>query len=117
MTNNLSDKDKKAFAFIRNKIVHYGESPSLREINEVTGGKSPRSASLVVNRLTEAGLVKRVGRQLVLLGSLSTVSTSTIDVPLVGLVACGTPIFAAENIQTHIPVSTDLAKKGFKYFF
>jgi repressor LexA len=117
MTNNLSDKDKKAFAFIRNKIVHYGESPSLREINEVTGGKSPRSASLVVNRLTEAGLVKRIGRQLILLGSLSTVSTSTIDVPLVGLVACGTPIFAAENIQTHIPVSTDLAKKGFKYFF
>ena len=50
MINNLSDKDKKAFALIRNKIIHYGESPTLREINGVTGGKSPRSASLVVEK-------------------------------------------------------------------
>ena len=56
MINNLSDKDKKAFALIRNKIIHYGESPTLREINGVTGGKSPRSASLVVDRLVE-GLI------------------------------------------------------------
>ncbi|MDD4931293.1 MAG: transcriptional repressor LexA [Candidatus Colwellbacteria bacterium] len=117
MANNLSEKDKKAFAFIRNKIVHYGESPSLREINEITGGKSPRSASLVVDRLTDAGLLKRVKGQLILIGTLSKASNSTIDVPLVGLVACGTPIFAEENIQTYIPVSTDLAKGGFKYFF
>ena len=117
MLNNLSDKDKKAFALIRNKIVHYGESPSLREINEVTGGKSPRSASLVVDRLIDAGLLKKIGRQLILIGSPSKSSNSTIDVPLVGLVACGTPIFAEENIQTYIPVSTDLAKSGFKYFF
>jgi len=117
MTNNLSEKDKKALAFIRNKIVHYGESPSLREINEVTGGKSPRSASLVIERLTDAGLLKRVGGQLILIGAPSKASNSTIDVPLVGLVACGTPIFAEENVQTYIPVSTDLAKKGFRYFF
>jgi repressor LexA len=117
MLNNLSDKDKRAFAFIRNKIVHYGESPSLREINEITGGKSPRSASLVIERLTDAGLLKRVGGQLILIGASSKASNDTINVPLVGLVACGTPIFAEENIQTYIPVSTDLAKKGFRYFF
>ena len=40
---NLNDKDKRAFALIRNKIAHYGESPTLREINDVTGGKSPRA--------------------------------------------------------------------------
>lgn len=117
MVNDLSDKDKRAFAFIRNKIIHYGESPSLREINEITGGKSPRSASLVVNRLIIAGLLKKIGGQLILIGAPSKASNSTIDVPLVGLVACGIPIFAEENIQTYIPVSTDLAKRGFKYFF
>lgn len=116
MTNNLSDKDKKAFALIRNKIIHYGESPSLREINEVTGGKSPRSASLVVDRLIEAGLLKKVGRQLVLIGTQSVASVSTINVPLIGAVTCGTPALAEENIQTYIPVSTGLAKKGSKYF-
>jgi repressor LexA len=116
MTNNLNDKDKKAFALIRNKIVHYGESPTLNEINEVTGGKSPRSASLVVNRLIEAGLIKKIGRQLILTGSQTTASISTVDVPLVGTVTCGAPVLAEENIQAYIPVSTGLAKKGSKYF-
>ncbi len=116
MTNNLNDKDKKAFALIRNKIVHYGESPTLNEINEVTGGRSPRSASLVVNRLIEAGLIKKIGRQLILTGSQTTASISTVDVPLVGTVTCGTPVLAEENIQAMIPVSTGLAKKGSKYF-
>ena len=114
--NNLSDKDKKAFALIRNKIVHYGESPSLREINEVTGGKSPRSASLVINRLIAAGLITKNGRSLILANTQPTDSISTVDVPLVGSVACGVPMFAEENIQARIPVSTALAKKGSKYF-
>jgi repressor LexA len=114
--NNLSDKDKKAFALIRNKIIHYGKSPTLSEINEVTGGKSPRSASLVIDRLIEAKMIKKNGRNISLVSSLSTNSVSTINVPLVGSVACGTPLFAEENIQTHIQVSLALAKKGFTYF-
>jgi repressor LexA len=116
MTNNLSDKDKKAFALIRNKIIHYGESPTLREINEVTGGKSPRSASLVIDRLVESGLIKKNGRNIILANTYNESSVSTIDVPLVGAVACGTPIFAEENIQTYIPISTRMAKKGSTYF-
>ncbi len=116
MTNNLSDKDKKAFALIRNKIIHYGESPTLREINEVTGGKSPRSASLVIDRLVESGLIKKSGRNLILANTYNESSVSTIEVPLVGAVACGTPIFAEENIQTYISISTRMAKKGSTYF-
>lgn len=116
MTNNLSDKDKKAFALIRNKIIHYGESPTLREINEVTGGKSPRSASLVIDRLVESGLIKKNGRNIILANTYNESSVSTIDVPLVGAVACGTPIFAEENIQTYIPISIRMAKKGSTYF-
>jgi repressor LexA len=116
MINNLSDKDKRAFALIRSKIIHYGKSPTLREINGVTGGKSPRSASLVVDRLAEAGLIKKSGRGLILSNTYSDSSVSTVDIPLVGSVACGTPVFAEENIQTYIPVSTRMAQKGSKYF-
>lgn len=116
MTNNLSDKDKKALALIRNKITTYGKSPTLQEINNVTGGKSPRSASLVIDRLEKAGLVKRSGRSLVLTSPKLNNSVSTIDVPLVGAVTCGTPMLAEENIQTYISVSTELARKGSTYF-
>jgi repressor LexA len=117
MLQYLSDKDKRAFALIRNRIAHSGEKPSLREINEVTGGKSPRSASLVIDRLVKAGLLKKIGQKLILMGVASNASVSTVDVPLVGMVTCGSPVFAEENIQAHIPVSTALAKKGASYFF
>ncbi len=118
MLENLSDKDKKAFLFIRNRIVHEGKSPTLQEINEVTGGKSPRSAVLVTNRLIDAGLVRKFGRKLKLADSRSPseASVSTVRIPLVGSVACGAPLLAQENIEAFIPVSTALATKGSKYF-
>ncbi|NTW29866.1 MAG: repressor LexA [Candidatus Moranbacteria bacterium] len=116
MIQYLNDKDKRAFGLIRNKIAHFGESPTLREINEVTGGKSPRSASLVIDRLIKAGLIRKIGRQLILIGVPSNASVSTVDVPLVGAVTCGTPMLAEENVQTHIPISTAFAKKGSPHF-
>lgn len=115
--SNLNEKDKKAFAFIRNQIIHRGESPSLRELNEVTGGKSPRSASLVFERLVNAGLLSKIGNKFELCGNLAQFSINTIKVPLLGNVACGQPLLATSNIQAQISVSTALAKKGSEYFF
>jgi len=116
MIDHLSNKDKKALAFIRNSLAHDGTRPTLREINTITGDSSPRSASLVIDRLIEAGLLKKVGRELVLVGMPRNLSISTVNVPLVGSVSCGTPVLAEENIQDYIPVSTSLAKKNSKYF-
>jgi repressor LexA len=118
MLGNLSDKDKKAYHLIRNRLAHGEGSPTLREINEVTGGKSPRSAVLVVDRLINAGLVRKSGRKLKLadLEISHDISVSTVRVPLVGSVACGSPILAEENVEAMIPVSSALAKKGSKHF-
>jgi len=43
-------------------------------------------------------------------------SMQTIDIPLLGNVACGLPIFADENIEAQVPISIKLIKKGFRYF-
>src|SRR5206468_2058202 len=40
----------------------------------------------------------------------------TVDVPLVGSVACGTPLLAVENFEAHVAVSKSLARPGSKYF-
>jgi repressor LexA len=118
MLEKLSDKDKKAYLLIRNRIVHEGESPTLREVNEVTGGKSPRSAVLVIERLIDAGLVRKFGRKLKLadVNEAPQASISTVRIPLVGSVACGAPMLAEENIEAMISVSVALARKGSKYF-
>ncbi len=118
MIEYLNDKDKKVYAFIRNRLIHDGESPTLREINEVTGKSSPRSAVLVLERLGKAGLIKRSGRKIKLVSpSLAdNRSIATVDVPLVGYIAAGSPMLAEENVEAVIPVSTALARTGSKYF-
>ncbi len=118
MINDLSENDKRVFAFIRNRIIQSGDAPTLREINEVTGRSSPRSASLVIERLISAGLLKKAGRSYKLANAKRALgdSIATVDVPLVGSVACGAPILAIENIEAHIPVSTNLAKRGATHF-
>lgn len=118
MSEYLNDNDKKAYAFIRNRLIHGGKSPTLKEINEVTGKSSPRSAVLVLERLEKANLVKRVGRKVKLVspGLLDNASISTINIPLVGCIAAGSPMLAEENIEAVIPVSTALARPGSRYF-
>lgn len=116
MIDNLSDKDRRALSFIRNMIINQGRSPSLREINTVTKDSSPRSASLVIDRLIKAGLLRKKGRDLILTTERDSSSVHTVLVPLVNNVACGTPMLAEENVEAEIEVSTALAKKGFRYF-
>lgn len=40
----------------------------------------------------------------------------TINIPLLGNAACGYPLFAEENVETEIPISTRLIKKNENYF-
>lgn len=118
MLIKLTESDKKAYNLIRNKLIHEGKKPTLREINQVTGGKSPRSASIVIDRLERMGLLKKVGDNLRLTENqiLNPSSIETVNIPLVGTVTCGLPMLAEENIETFIAVSTNLAKKGSQYF-
>lgn len=115
---NLTESDRKAFNFIRNRLIRDGKKPTLQEINDITGCTSSRSASVLIDRLIKMGLLKKVGDNLRLVENsvLNPVSIETIDVPLVGTVTCGLPMLAIENIETHIPISTNLAKKGAVYF-
>jgi repressor LexA len=109
--------DKRAYSLIRNCLLETGKKPTLEEINEVTGGKSPRSASIVIDRLIRLGFLKKYGSNLKLTEKqINIASASTVNVPVVGQVACGLPILAEQNIEAYIPVSTSLVKPGTAYF-
>ena len=116
MNKNTRDKDIAVLKFIRNMFINSGIGPSLREINEVTGGKSPRSASIILDRLEKDGFIKRENGKIFSIAFEKPNSVSTINIPLVGAVPCGAPMLAEQNIETYIPVSTALAKKGSNYF-
>lgn len=118
MPGYISDSDKRVYALIRSRLVHGLGAPTLREINEITGKTSPRSAVLALERLVHAGLVRRAGGKLRLTSAslAHNSSVSTVDVPLVGSIAAGVPMLAEENVEAVIPVSTALARPGARYF-
>lgn len=117
--NKLSPKDLEMLRHIRNTLMHTGKSPSVRELQNMMEYKSPRSITVILKRLMNKGFVaRRADDQLVILHEpeIQNYNASTIDIPLVGLAACGTPLLAEEHIQAMVPVSTQLARSPYKYF-
>ena len=118
-TTAISNKELEAIREIRNSIMRVGRIPSMRELMSYLGYRSPRSASLIVNKLIKKGALRRKDDgNLQFVKSLGddTTRAQTVDIPLVGVVACGAPILAEENIQAKIPVSTKLARPPHRYF-
>ena len=116
---HLTKKELEAIRHIRNSIVHHGRTPSVRELMEALNYKSPRSAQDVLEQLAEKHVIKKFssgGYQLLRETAHGRTHVETVDVPVVGTVAAGTPILAEENIEAFIPVSTSLARSGGTYF-
>ena len=118
-TTAVTSKELEAIRKIRNSLMHVGRIPSMRELMSSLGYRSPRSASLIVEKLIKKGVLRRKeDGNLQFVKSLGddTTRAQTVDVPLVGMVSCSAPILAEENIQAQIPVSTKLARPPHRYF-
>lgn len=115
----LTHKESETIRIIRNWMIHFGQSPSRRELMRELGYKSTRSVSLIIDGLIKKGVLKKK-----ITGEIKLVNdperhehnAQTIDIPLVGVVSCGAPMLAEENIKGFIPVSTSLAHPGSKYY-
>ncbi len=120
MTNQtITPKESEAVREIRNSIMHFGRVPSMRELMSTMGYKSPRSTSLLIENLVKKGILRRKEDGALMLAKNVDDDTSraqTVDVPLIGTIACGMPIMAEENIQCMIPVSVKLARPLQRYF-
>jgi repressor LexA len=118
-TAAITSQELAAVREIRNSLMRIGRMPSLRELMSSLGYKSPRSASLIVDKLIKKGVLRRKedgGLQFIRNLAEDNTRARTVDVPLIGAVACGTPILAEENIQGMIPVSIKLAHPPHRYF-
>lgn len=119
MKQSITEKELQAVLEIRNTFVHRGKFPSARDLMKALGYRSPRSSTLMIGRLITKGFLRRRQNgslQLVKAAENNAASVKTVNIPLVGSVACGVPVLADENIEAMIPVSTDLAKPPAKYF-
>jgi len=114
----LSIKARQALRCIRETLMRQGHLPSVRNLMKAMDYRSPRSAALLIEELTLGGFLekRKDGTYRMLKDLQSDMTARTVDIPLVGAVACGVPMLAEENVQAMIPVSVEIAKPGGRYF-
>lgn len=117
--HQLSAIEADALRLVRNSILQNGRAPSVRDLQKALKYKSPRSAFLILSTLVRSGFIKRRSNgRIQIVNDLeeNTHHARTVDVPLVGAVACGAPILAEENIEAMIPVSRSFVQPGHRHF-
>ena len=114
----LSEKEKMLLEQIERVVSLNGRYPSYGELMNLMDYKSKRSISVLVDSLVEKGyLRKNVDSKIRLVNNIRlNESIDTVDIPLLGDVACGAPIFADENIEAVFAISTQIAHTDNRYF-
>jgi len=96
---------QKIYEYIAACIREQGYPPSVREIGEAVGLKSPSTVHFHLKRLEEAGVIEKgagKGRAITLRESPKPEN----QVPVVGNVAAGSPILAQECIEDYLTFDT-----------
>jgi repressor LexA len=113
----LTNKEQLVLQQIREFIAR-SEKMTIRALQTALGYASPRSISVLVDQLITKGWIYRDSQdQIRISPDFRSDSHEVRMIPLIGTIACGMPIFADENIETEIPVSTRLVSTAKKYFF
>src|SRR5512133_2158136 len=112
----LTSRQREILDFIRAEIHRRGFPPSVREIGEAVGLSSSSTVHSHLAALEAKGLLRRdpsKPRALEVLDYRDTergVDYERVQaVPLVGSVAAGSPILAAENIESTLPLPASFA--------
>ncbi len=113
----LTTKEQFVLQKVRDFLTR-GEKITIRAIQVALGYASPRSISVLLEQIMNKGWLYRDSHDEIRLSpSFQTESYEVRGIPLIGTIACGMPIFAEENIETEIPVSTKLLRQSRRYFF
>lgn len=90
--------EEAVFTFIQKFITENGYAPCVREVCKACNIKSTATVFNIINRLKDKGLLEKsdVKRRAIALKSKS------LSVPILGTVAAGQPIFAAESYEGYV---------------
>ena len=111
----LTERQQQVLDYISHTVVERGYPPSVREIGDAVGLSSPSSVHAILNALVEAGAIRKdpsKPRAIVVVDQKMPAARSSDervrDVPVLGRIAAGTPILAAEHVEEVLPLPVDL---------
>ena len=111
----LTNKQQQIYDFIISFSEQNGYPPSVREIGEHVGLKSPSTVHFHLKGLEEAGLIaKAEGKTRAITVTGPHAEPERDQIPVVGNVAAGSPILAQEQVEDYLTFET--GDKAGEYF-
>ncbi len=112
----ISEKQREILEYIKEEYLKKGFSPSVREICKAVNLKSTSSVHSHLETLEKKGYIRKdptKPRTIVLTDDEFAVSNrSIVNIPIVGNVAAGEPIFAQQNIEGYFPMLAEDMPSG-----
>ncbi|MFG2050418.1 transcriptional repressor LexA [Micromonospora sp. NPDC048935] len=113
-------RQRRILAVIRSWVDQHGYPPTVREIGAAVGLGSPSSVTHHLKALERQGLIRRApGGPRALDARPPATDTvalpnpqGAISIPLLGAIAAGTPILAAEHVEEVLSLPADLVGRG-----
>ena len=97
--DSLTERQREIYDFVRDKIVTRGYGPTVRDIGAHFGIRSPNGVMCHLKALEKKGLISREpGKSRAI--QLTDPPRMKSELPLVGLVAAGSPVLAEEQAET-----------------
>ncbi len=119
--NKISEKQYEILSFIQKTTREKGFPPSVREIAEAVGLRSPSTVHAHLKVLDREGYIKRDGHKMRAIRTADPVDAdpsfdedNLMRVPLIGRVTAGLPILAVEDIEGY--VSFDASHSSGEHF-
>ena len=112
----ISPKQLEILEYIKSEILNRGYPPAVREICEAVHLKSTSSVHSHLETLEKNGYIRRdptKPRAIEIVDDdFNLVRREIVNVPLIGNVAAGEPIFAEQNIEGYFPLLADDMPSG-----
>ena len=103
----LTPKQQQIYDFILSFASDHGYPPSVREIAEAVGLKSPATVHFHLKGLREAGYITQAEGKTRAITVTDASYNRRDQIPLLGYVAAGSPILAQENVEEYLTFDTN----------
>lgn len=108
----ISTKQQEILEYIKDEILHKGYPPAVREICQAVNLKSTSSVHSHLETLEKNGYIRRdptKPRAIEIMDDTFNLNRrEMVNVPILGNVAAGEPLFAEENIEDYFPIPAEM---------
>ncbi|MDG4868214.1 transcriptional repressor LexA [Guyparkeria sp. 1SP6A2] len=109
----LTPRQAEILAFIRDTIYETGMPPTRAEINAALGFRSPNAAESHLKALAKKGAIELMGGRS--RGIRLPDDAHRDELAVIGRIAAGSPVLAAEHVESQVPVNPSLFRPRADY--